>query len=128
MLLTASNVLHPTGQHSPGWVRTRGDRIVGVGGGLPDGAPDQDFPGCVLTPGFVDMHVHGGAGAAYTSVDVDKLARVAAFHLRHGTTTTMASLVSASPSDLERSVALLADLVEQGVLAGIHLEGPWLSP
>ena len=128
VLLTAATVLYPGGQHSPGWIRTHGDRVVMVGGGIPDGVPDRDFAGCVLAPGFVDMHVHGGAGAAYTSVDGEDVARVAAFHLGHGTTTTMASLVSASPSDLERSVGLLADLVEQGVLAGIHLEGPWLSP
>lgn len=127
-LLTAETVLHPAGHHSPGWLRTRGDRIVAGGAGLPDGTPDHDFAGCVLAPGFVDMHVHGGAGAEYTSVDVGEVHAVIDFHRRHGTTTTLASLVSAAPEELERSVSLLADLVDDGVLAGIHLEGPWLSP
>lgn len=126
-LLAAATVLHPAGHHSPGWLRTRGDRIVAGGAGLPDGTPDHDFAGCVLAPGFVDMHVHGGGGGAYTSGDVGEVHAVADFHRRHGTTTTLASLVSAAPEELERSVSLLADLVDEGVLAGIHLEGPWLS-
>ena len=49
------------------------------------------------------------------------------FHREHGTTTTLASVVTASPEHLLASVARLADLTEQGVIAGIHLEGPWLS-
>ena len=53
--------------------------------------------------------------------------RAAALHLRHGTTTTMASLVTDEIDALERQVTALADLVEDGVLAGIHLEGPWLA-
>lgn len=127
LLLAATTVLHPGGHYSPGWLRTRGDRIVAGGAGLPDGTPDHDFAGCVLAPGFVDMHVHGGGGGAYTSGDVGEVHAVADFHRRHGTTTTLASLVSAAPEELERSVSLLADLVDDGVLAGIHLEGPWLS-
>jgi len=72
--------------------------------------------------------VHGGAAAAYTSGDPDDARRAAALHLRHGTTTTLASLVTAEISMLQRQVEALVDLVEDGVLAGIHLEGPWLSP
>jgi N-acetylglucosamine-6-phosphate deacetylase len=126
-LLTAATVVADGQVLEPGWLETRGDRVLAVGAGNPGRAADRDLAGCVVAPGFVDMHVHGGGGGAYTSADVDEAARAARFHRRHGTTSTLASLVSASPESLERSVDALADLVHDGLLAGIHLEGPWLS-
>lgn len=70
------------------------------------------------------MHVHGGGGASYSNGEI---AQAAAFHRRHGTTTTLASLLSASFDDLLNSVRALAARTREGLIAGIHLEGPWLS-
>ena len=53
--------------------------------------------------------------------------RAVAFHRAHGTTTTLASLVAAAPEELRRSVDVLAELVVDGEIAGVHLEGPWLA-
>ena len=78
-------------------------------------------------PGFVDAHSHGGGGAAFTSGDPAEAATVLATHRAHGTTTMMASLVTDTTERLEASVRALAPLVRAGELAGIHLEGPWLS-
>lgn len=86
-----------------------------------------DLDGQWLVPGFVDMHVHGGGGASYMSGDPEQALHVAAFHRAHGTTTTMASLVTAPHDELMRAVSQLSGLVEDGVLAGLHLEGPYLS-
>lgn len=107
----------------PGWVEVRGDQVLSCGSGAPPRAADFDFPDCVVVPGFVDMHVHGGGGFSY---DTD-VAGTAAFHRGHGTTTTLASLVTASPAALLEQVRVLADATRDGVIAGIHLEGPWLS-
>jgi N-acetylglucosamine-6-phosphate deacetylase len=111
----------------PGWLTVSGRRISDCGSGSPPGPPDADFPGATLIPGFVDMHVHGGAGAWYTDGRSDDIAAAASFHLRRGTTTTLASLVTASPAHLLDAVRGLADATRAGVIAGIHLEGPWLS-
>ncbi|WP_373424944.1 N-acetylglucosamine-6-phosphate deacetylase, partial [Mycobacterium simiae] len=108
----------------PGWVRTAGRRISACGSGAPSSA-DVDFPDSTVVPGFVDMHVHGGGGASFTDGEIG---RVAAFHQRHGTTTTLASLVTAAPAELLAAVADLAAATHVGTVAGIHLEGPWLSP
>src|SRR4029434_6198184 len=81
-----------------------------------------------VVPGYVDLHVHGGGGASYSSGDEDEARRVAQFHLAQGTTTSLASLVSASMDDLVRQVTALVPLVEDGTVAGIHLEGPYISP
>jgi len=78
-----------------------------------------------VVPGFIDVHVHGGGGAAYT--DTDGIGAAAEFHLRHGTTTTLASLVTASPAELIAGVRALGQATRLGTVAGIHLEGPWLS-
>ncbi|GBE65776.1 N-acetylglucosamine-6-phosphate deacetylase [Mycobacterium sp. MFM001] len=108
----------------PGWVDVSGTRIHDCGPGLPPRPPDIDLPDAVMVPGFVDMHVHGGGGASYSDAD---MVRATEFHRRHGTTTTLASLVSGSPDDLLTAVRSLAEATRAGVVAGIHLEGPWLS-
>lgn len=110
-----------------GWIEITGDRITAVGEGAP-ARLDVDLEGHYALPGFVDVHTHGGGGASYTAADHGQIARAADFHLRHGTTTTLASLVSDTPDALERQVRVLAECVRDGVVAGIHLEGPWLAP
>ena len=111
----------------PGWLEIGDDRIVACGGGPPPRGVDVDFPDGVVVPGFVDMHVHGGGGFSYSTDDPGDVARGAEFHRVHGTTTTLASLVTAAPEVLLAQIQTLADAVRAGVVAGIHLEGPWLS-
>jgi N-acetylglucosamine-6-phosphate deacetylase len=119
-LLSGARVVTPAGVLDPGWVEVAGDRIAAVGsGGIPTGL--------TVVPGFVDIHVHGGGGASFLSTDPDEAARAVAFHRRRGTTTLLASLVTAPLDILERQLSALADLCADGLLAGIHLEGPWLS-
>lgn len=103
------------------------DRIVATGQDAPPPADTTvDCTGLTVTPGFIDMHSHGGAGAAFTD-GPDAARRVVAMHAQHGTTTMMASLVSADADTLSRQVAALVPLVQDGTICGIHLEGPWIS-
>jgi N-acetylglucosamine-6-phosphate deacetylase len=88
---------------------------------------DRDLGAVTVVPGFVDTHVHGGGGSNFSTAVAADTASAVALHRRHGTTTLVASLVTASPDELLRQVTGLADDVRAGVLAGIHLEGPWLS-
>lgn len=84
--------------------------------------------GHTLLPGLVDIHCHGGGGASFPdSPDAATARRAIAEHLRHGTTSLVASLVTARPEVLLERTAVLADLADAGELAGIHLEGPFLS-
>lgn len=126
-LLAADTVVLP-GSCGPGWVEFAGGWITATGTGRPRRDPDVELGDAVVVPGFVDMHVHGGGGAAYTTGDPAEAAHAVAFHRAHGTTTSLASLVSATPADLRRAVHALAELVTDGELAGVHLEGPWLAP
>jgi len=131
-LLTGGRVVTPEGVLSPGWIRVAGNLIDAVGPGaatppLPPGLPVTDLRGHWVLPGFVDMHVHGGGGASFTAGPADDARRAAEFHRGHGSTTIVASLVTAPLAGLEARAAMLAGLAGQGVIAGIHLEGPFLS-
>jgi N-acetylglucosamine-6-phosphate deacetylase len=126
-LITAGAVALEQGICRPGWVETSGGQIAGCGSGRPPRAADVDMPEALVVPGFVDIHVHGGRGASYTDGNAADILRAAMFHRSHGTTTTLASLITASPADLLAGVHALADSTRAGTVAGIHLEGPWLS-
>jgi len=90
------------------------------------GGPLPDPVGTVL-PGLVDVHCHGGGGHSVGSTDPDEVRAVAAHHAQAGTTRMVASLVTASAEVLLEQVEALAPLVWSGEIAGIHLEGPFLS-
>ncbi|WP_460458956.1 N-acetylglucosamine-6-phosphate deacetylase [Angustibacter peucedani] len=113
---------------APGWLHVQGETVVDVGEGMPPFPADVDLPGTTLVPGFVDVHVHGGGGASFDTGSAEAAATVVETHRRHGTTTMVASLVGDRVSALVQRVSALADVVDDGVLAGVHLEGPWLSP
>ncbi len=115
-----------------------GGRIVRPGG-VVEGYVEVDGPAIlaveaahgsgddVIVPGFVDLHCHGGGGHTFTTGDVESARGAAAFHLGHGTTTMLASLVS-SPFELMReATAAYRPLIEAGAIAGVHYEGPYLS-
>jgi N-acetylglucosamine-6-phosphate deacetylase len=127
-LIAAGTVVLDRGVCRPGWLQTWGARIVDRGSGPPPRPADVDMPEAVVVPGFVDMHAHGGGGASYTDANDADILRAAMFHRRNGTTTTLASLVTASPAELLTAVGVLAESTRAGTVAGIHLEGPWLSP
>ena len=128
LLLAGGQVVTPDGVLSPGWIRLDGSVIDAVGAGDAPGPPAVDLRGQWVLPGFVDLHVHGGGGASFTEGTIDEARRAAAFHRARGTTTMLASLVTAPLAELEARAALLAGLADDGLIAGLHLEGPFLSP
>src|SRR5436189_5844904 len=110
LVLASGRVLTADGVLDPGWVSVAGGRIDALGaGGRPAASMDPgtvDLGGSWLVPGFVDVHVHGGGGRAFTGHDPGL---AIAAHRRHGTTTTMASLVSRPIKELARQISELAE-------------------
>jgi N-acetylglucosamine-6-phosphate deacetylase len=84
------------------------------------------FEGMVL-PGFIDTHCHGGGGYFFSNAEREKIESIAEFHLKHGTTTLFASLVTEDEETLLAQVTRLGSFLPLSTIAGIHLEGPWLS-
>jgi N-acetylglucosamine-6-phosphate deacetylase len=132
-LLTGGMIVTPRGVLTSGWIRLAGNLVDAVGTGDPPEwlAPEWpavDLRGQWVLPGFVDMHVHGGGGASFTEGTEDDARKAAEFHRAQGTTSMLASLVTAPLAELEARSALLAGLADDGLIDGLHLEGPFLSP
>jgi len=124
-VLTGARVVLPTGVVENGRLAVDGRTIAPYPGSEATGL---DLSGHWVVPGFVDMHVHGGGGASFSSGTAEEALTVARTHRRHGTTTMVASTVTGELADLMRQAAALSELVEQGELAGIHFEGPFIAP
>ncbi len=91
-------------------------------------AQEIDVRGHWLIPGFVDLHNHGGGGASFTSGTAEDILKGIHTHRTHGTTTLVASTVTGDMATLTAQAGLLSELAEQGDIAGVHFEGPFISP
>ena len=90
--------------------------------------------GNYLSPGFVDLHVHGGAGADFRDGDEASFITAMRAHLAGGTTTMLATLSSAAPETILKCLDVYDNMLKREAalpplprMAGIHLEGPYFS-
>ncbi|POX65178.1 N-acetylglucosamine-6-phosphate deacetylase [Streptomyces sp. Ru62] len=123
-MLTGANVVLPTGTVKGGRLAVAGKRITST---PPADAQLIDVTGHWLVPGFVDIHNHGGGGASFSGT-AEQILTAVHTHRLHGTTTLVASTVTDEMDLLVRQAGLLSELAEQGDIAGIHFEGPFISP
>ncbi len=139
-LLHAAKVLTPTAEITDAGILIREGVIeeLGLREGmrLPAGALEISATGRTAIPGFVDVHIHGAGGHDVMEGSADALASVTKTVARHGTTSFVATTVTASPDDTIRSVEGIAHYISQqhetddarAEVLGIHFEGPFLSP
>ncbi|MBC9728884.1 N-acetylglucosamine-6-phosphate deacetylase [Streptomyces sp. TRM68367] len=125
LVLSGATAVLPAGTVQDAQVIVDGTRITGT---APEDAQVIDLTGHYVVPGFVDIHNHGGGGASFTSGTADDVVKGIHTHRLHGTTTLVASTVTADMDFLTQRAGLLSELAEQGDIAGIHFEGPFISP
>jgi len=106
-----------------------GERIAAIDG--TDVDPEQNDFGYII-PGFIDLHVHG-AGGKDTMEAGDAVDVIARKHAQHGTTSLLATTMTAPQEDLERALAAIRDIAQQrpegrARVLGVHLEGPYINP
>jgi N-acetylglucosamine-6-phosphate deacetylase len=140
LLLHAGRALTPTTEISNAGVLIRDGVIEQLGPReamqLPDGAQEISATDKIAVPGFVDVHIHGAGGRDFMEGNAGAMAGVTKAVARHGTTSLVATTVTASTDDTLRAVEGIAgyigkqhetDDVRAEVL-GIHFEGPFISP
>jgi N-acetylglucosamine-6-phosphate deacetylase len=127
VILAVERLVTSSGEQAPAWLAIRDGVISDAGSGPPPRPAEEEIVDGIVLPGFVDAHAHGAQGHDFRSCGLDGARAIAAHHLAAGTTDLMASIATAPLPALERQLALLADLVRDGTLAGLHLEGPYLS-
>ncbi len=124
-------VLTPAG-FVRGTLRHAAGRIVAIDGDPVDEATARSGALPIALPGFVDLHVHGGGGRD-TMEGGDAVAAIAAIHARHGTTSLLATTMTAPADEIEAALHALAPAIAarpQGGarVLGVHLEGPYINP
>lgn len=132
-VIHSARLVQESGVEQDAWVRFEGATVAACGTGATwrecAGPSDDivDAGGRTLTPGFIDIHGHGGGGASYDGSDDDIRAALAT-HRAHGTTRSVLSLVTASGADHAERLARIARVVrEDPLVIGSHLEGPFLD-
>ena len=114
-------------------VLVAGDRIAAIGDALPrEGCEVLDLRGNILSPGFIDVHTHGGDGVDINAADYQQLAKLSRFFASQGVTGFLASILTDTEEATERAVDAVCEFMDRPLpgakCLGIHLEGPFLSP
>ncbi|KWX88211.1 N-acetylglucosamine-6-phosphate deacetylase, partial [Paenibacillus riograndensis] len=137
--LLFGNVLTPAGIIREGVIAVSEEAIhyAGEAAWLPEAytqwpAGNEKTGGGLLIPGFVDVHVHGGDGFDFMYADADALTAITRYHASQGTTTMLATTMTAGKKDIDRVLsevhAFRSAPMPYAQLAGVHLEGPFISP
>lgn len=131
ILVEQLRLLTARGVDADTWLLIEDGIITGRGTGRPpelNGVERRSLSGRTVTPGFIDLHVHGGAGASFDDGPA-AIETALAVHRAHGTTRSLVSLVARPLDELLRSLTAVADLADRDPrILGAHLEGPFLSP
>ena len=132
LLIRNGRVLLPSGWADDTDVRLDGGAIDQIGYGLPSaGARGVYARGLMVVPGFIDIHIHGAAGALCEDANPGSIVRISAALARCGVTGFLPTLATLPADRLRAAVAAIASSCgsEPGArILGIHLEGPYLSP
>ncbi|MTE16016.1 N-acetylglucosamine-6-phosphate deacetylase [Nocardia aurantiaca] len=113
-----------------GVVTVRGERVAAVRPATEWATTHRELPpeySGTIIPGLVDIHTHGGFGHRFDTEDPAEARAAAAFHHRQGSTSVLAAIVTAAPDTMVAQTSVLRTLAADGTIAGIHIEGPFLS-
>ncbi|MDQ0104922.1 N-acetylglucosamine-6-phosphate deacetylase [Chitinophaga terrae (ex Kim and Jung 2007)] len=126
-------VITPSGIIPSGYVLASGDKIIETGAGNPEipGATEIDAHGHYISPGFIDLHIHGGGGADFMDNTVEAFLTIANIHAKYGTTAMMPTTLSCGQASLLQTLDTYAAANAQNrqgaQFIGIHIEGPYFS-
>lgn len=126
-------IITPSGIIPEGTVIVEGSKIIEVKeGNIPvSNAVEIDAQGKYISPGFIDLHVHGGGGCDFMDADVDAFLTIAETHARYGTTCMFPTTLTSDRDELVETLKVYEEAHRQNVkgaqFAGVHIEGPYLA-
>lgn len=134
-LLLRGNLILEDAIHENAVIRCANGRIASIEAYDPRHEAEGllDCGGSYLSPGFVDIHVHGGAGADYMDGTLDAVRRTNAAHARHGTTSIFPTTTTGSFAQLDAMVKACENVqaswtpADGARIAGIHFYGPYFA-
>jgi len=130
-IVIKGNVLTPREQIGGGSVVVEDGRIAEVSEGKAPQGRVLDFEGCYVVPGFVDIHVHGGAGEDVMDASDGGLDRLSLFLAAGGVTSFLATTYTDSHERTLKAVREIGEAAKRGTrgarLLGLHMEGPYIS-
>ena len=128
-----AKLITESGTIPDGMVLASGDRIdyAGPRREIPEGAEVIDGQGLYLSPGFVDIHIHGGAGSDFMDATSSDIETVFRYHAAHGTTSLCPTTATAPLDEILAALAALESYRRGqqpfGRALGAHIEGPYLA-
>jgi N-acetylglucosamine-6-phosphate deacetylase len=132
ILLSGAEIVTPDGILEAASVLIEDGVIAAVGTHLDAGGADEtDLSGCVLAPGFVDVHVHGGGGHSLITSDPAEIQSYARWAVSQGVTSFLATVCTPDVDGALaclRAVAAAGETTDGARLLGANLEGPFVSP
>lgn len=132
MIIGGGPVILPDGIRDDVSLVVSGSTIEAVVPSREAGSPDIDAGGNYISPGFIDLHVHGGGGYDFVDGSVDAFLGIARLHASHGTTSMCPTTMTCSSEELMRVFNVYPEARAENTLGaqflGLHLEGPFLAP
>jgi len=125
------NIVTPEGVIKNGFLVYEDGIITYVGQQEQEVSSLIDGKGGYLFPGFIDLHCHGGMGADFMDATEEEMDVIANGHAAHGTTTMLATILTASPQETRQALDTFAAYQANhpdSRYAGVHIEGPWFNP
>ena len=126
-------VITPEGILDRGTVIIDGRKIQSVTSGDSKATADTgiDAKGNYISPGFIDIHVHGGGGHDFMDNTPEAFRAIAKMHARHGTTSMCPTTLTSEVADLHRTIEVYDEVMTTkytgASFIGLHIEGPYLS-
>lgn len=131
--ITNGRILTPFRIIPNGTVVATGNKITDIIEGNADvaGAFEIDAQGQYISPGFIDIHVHGGGGSDFMDGTVEAFLKVAETHAHYGTTSMLPTTLTSETEELFHTLEIYKEANKKNRFGaqflGIHLEGPYFA-
>ena len=131
LLITGGNIITPRKILEDHSIVIENDKIAGI---IPskitiDNCQSISADGLYVSPGFIDLHVHGGNGSDFMDATVEDIREIIRYHTQGGTTGLLATTASESHLNIMDAIQALdqAHPITGAKLRGIHIEGPYFN-